>query len=340
MIQSALFGTLAVFQADPVDSFSQDDVIEQIIQLEHHTSFKTLCRDVWALFFRVLPPYPKYMPGLYAIGNPGMDTPVLVTGNYDVTVRRVIKQIDGVIDVWLLVVDSAGINVWCGAGGGFLTAERILGGLTMSGVDDWHTSKLLVLPQLCANGVDGNTIREQSDWNIRWGPVRASDIAPFLQGGLRKTDAMRTISFPLIDRLEMVSATLGLYALMILIPILIFWPHLFWPTFITLFGLSYFYALTLPLLPGRDGLAKSLSLVLIALLGLLTYSWLTGFPEPLYLFRRSLGVTALSVFVAAEMQGMSPLMRGEQANWGWEAVIAVVLGATYWLVPNLVGWSN
>jgi hypothetical protein len=32
-------------------------------------------------------------------------------------------------------------------------------------------------------------------------------------------------------------------------------------------------------------------------------------------------------------------MRGEQANWGWEAVIAGFLGALYWLVPRLLGWS-
>ena len=50
------------------------------------------------------------------------------------------------------------------------------------------------------------------------------------------------------------------------------------------------------------------------------------------------GLTGLSVFTAAELQGMSPLMRGEQANWGWEAVIGVALGAIYWLAPRALGW--
>jgi hypothetical protein len=35
---------------------------------------------------------------------------------------------------------------------------------------------------------------------------------------------------------------------------------------------------------------------------------------------------------------MSPLMRGEQANWSWEAIIGVTLGLIYWLVPQLIGW--
>jgi hypothetical protein len=103
--------------------------------------------------------------------------------------------------------------------------------------------------------------------------------------------------------------------------------------------LSYFYALTLPLIPGRDGLAKSVPLALIALAGMLAYSLITGTLDPFQLFRRGVGMLALSVFVAAELQGMSPLMRGEQANWGWEAVIAIALGGIYWLLPRLLGWS-
>ena len=104
-------------------------------------------------------------------------------------------------------------------------------------------------------------------------------------------------------------------------------------------GLSYFYALALPKIPGRDGLAKSLPLSLIALAGMLVYSVAVGNYDPQQLFGRAVGMIALSVFVAAEMQGMSPLMRGEQANWGWEAVIALVLVGVYWLMPRLLGWS-
>jgi hypothetical protein len=50
------------------------------------------------------------------------------------------------------------------------------------------------------------------------------------------------------------------------------------------------------------------------------------------------GITALSFFASAEMQGMSPLMRGEQANWGWMAAGGAALGLIYWLVPLALGW--
>lgn len=331
--------SLALLHALPIPGFSQAHVKERLPRLEHHPTLATRLRDLWALFFRVLPPYPRIEPGLYAIGEPGEHDPVLMTGNYDLTVRRVVRALDGKVSAWLLVVDSSGVNVWCGAGAGFLNAERVVGALQMSGVEAWHATKHLVLPQLCANGVDGNAVRERTGWRVSWGPVRAADIPAYLSNGFQKDERMRSVTFPVRDRLEMVSATLGLYALMILVPVLIFWRQLFWPVLIALLGLSYFYALALPRIPGRDGLAKSLPLSLIALAGMFVFSWFTGNQEPQQLFQRGVGMVALSVFVAAELQGMSPLMRGEQANWGWEALIAIVLGVAYWMVPRLLGWS-
>jgi hypothetical protein len=56
------------------------------------------------------------------------------------------------------------------------------------------------------------------------------------------------------------------------------------------------------------------------------------------MFNWAIGLTALSVFTGGELQGMSPLMRGEQANWGWEALVGGVLILTYWLAPLALGW--
>ena len=79
-------------------------------------------------------------------------------------------------------------------------------------------------------------------------------------------------------------------------------------------------------------------LALTALAGFAVYVVLRGgFPVP-RIFNWVVGLTGLSVFVGGEMQGMSPRMRGEQANWGWEAVVGVCLGLIYWLVPMALGW--
>lgn len=307
-------------------------------RLRYQVTLRTLLLDLWALFFRIIPPYPKVRPGLYAIGTPGPDDPVLVTGNFDLTVRRVVRELDGKVDVWLLVADSAGINVWCGAGGGYFTAEKIIAAVKSSHLEDVVRHRALILPELCANGVDGWKVREELGWGVHWGPAGAEDIPAYLEAGRKKTDAMRWMRFPLKDRLEMVTVTLGFYGLLILLPVLIFWRHMFWPVAISMIGLSYFFAVTHLWLPGRDGLVKSVPLALIALAGLLVYSAIWD-PVPLpHLFNRALGMIGLSVFTGAELQGMSPLMRGEQSNWGWEAVIGTVLAVTYWLVPLALGW--
>ena len=339
MLSSALAGSMRLYVATPVDLDEHDQKPEMFRgRLTAERTLRTVLLDLWASLFRILPPYPKVKPGVYAVGEPGPDSPLLVTGNYDLTVRRLVRAIDGEVEAWILVVDSGGINVWCAAGGGFLTADRIIGALHISGLSEYLQHHALILPQLCANGVEGWRIREQTGWGVHWGPVRAEDIPDYLARGRKKTDDMRWVQFPLRDRLEMTAVTLGFYALLILIPIAIFWPSIFWPTLIAMVALAAFYAVALPWLPGRDGLAKTLPLALIAVAGMLAYSALWDPASASVLFAGAIGLTALSLFIAAELQGMSPLMRGEQANWGWEAVIGGLLGLAYWLIPSAMGW--
>lgn len=339
LLSTEMAGSLRLYLATPVEQDESDRKPEMFRgRLNGARTLRTVLIDLWASLFRILPPYPQVKPGVYAVGEPGRDSPLLVTGNFELTVRRLVRAIEGELDAWILVVDSGGINVWCAAGGGFLTADKIIGALHISGLSEVLHHHALILPQLCANGVEGWRIREQTGWGVHWGPARAVDIPEYLARGRKKSDAMRWVTFPLRDRLEMTAVTLGFYALLILIPIAIFWRSIFWPTLIAMAALSAFYAVTLPWLPGRDGLAKSLPLALIALAGMLVYSTIWDPAAVEVLFARALGVTALSVFIAAELQGMSPLMRGEQANWGWEAAIGGLLGLIYWLVPNLMGW--
>jgi ubiquinone/menaquinone biosynthesis C-methylase UbiE len=338
---SFLGGSLVLFSAVPGDRALPEKAAAppEPARLRRRVTLRTILIDLWALFFRIIPPYPKVRPGLYAVGRPGPDSPVLVTGNFDLTVRRLAGAIDGRADAWVLVADSAGINVWCAAGGGYFTADKVIAAVKTSGVEKTVNHRALILPQLCANGVDGWRIRRETGWGVHWGPVRAADIPAYLAAGRVKTDAMRRVRFPLKDRLEMVSVTIGFYGLLILVPVFFLWRSSFLPIAAGLLGLSYFYAVVHPWLPGRDGLQKSIPLILISLAGLLAYRALSGgMPTP-QLFHWTVGVTGLSFFTAAELQGMSPLMRGEQANWIWEGVIGLALFAAYHLIPLAAGWS-
>jgi ubiquinone/menaquinone biosynthesis C-methylase UbiE len=308
----------------------------EVPRLRHQTTLRSVLVDLWAVLFRIIPPYPKVEPGLYRVGEPDRKSPVLVTGNFDLTVRRVVRALDGKVDCWLLVADSSGINVWCAAGGGYFTADKVIAAVRASGVQEVVDHHALILPQLCANGVDGQRIRKELHWGVHWGPARAEDIPAYLASSRQKTDAMRWVTFPLKSRLEMVLVTLGFYGLLILVPVALFWRNMFWPVSFSMIGLSFFYAVTMPWLPGRDGLAKSVPLAVIALAGLFVYSSFSGHLPSRRLFNWTVGLVGLSVFTGAELQGMSPLMRGEQSNWTWEAVIGAVLAAVYWLVPHVM----
>jgi ferredoxin len=58
-------------------------------------------------------PYPT-PSRLIRIGNPIEDSPVLVTCNFALTVEKLKRVLKG-RDLYLLVANTKGINVWCGA---------------------------------------------------------------------------------------------------------------------------------------------------------------------------------------------------------------------------------
>ncbi|NQT19916.1 MAG: acetyl-CoA synthase subunit gamma, partial [Planctomycetes bacterium] len=56
-------------------------------------------------------------PGLYAVGSPAPESPVLVSANYKLSFDHLRRGLRG-LDAWIMVLDTAGINVWCAAGKG------------------------------------------------------------------------------------------------------------------------------------------------------------------------------------------------------------------------------
>jgi NAD-dependent dihydropyrimidine dehydrogenase PreA subunit len=140
--------------------------------------------------------------GLRAVGRPGPDSPVVLTGNYTLTVRRLVEALAG-RDAWLLVADSRGINVWCAAGGGHLTHHDVIAVLRSSGVGERVRHRRLILPQLAATGIERRLVREATGWEPRWGPARLEDLPEFFDRHERPRKAQRAMRFPLWERLEM-----------------------------------------------------------------------------------------------------------------------------------------
>ncbi|MBN1992971.1 MAG: methyltransferase domain-containing protein [Anaerolineae bacterium] len=339
VVESRLGGSLQLISARPITMPAEIQTLWPAYpQLSHRVTPNTLLLDGWSLLNRFIPPYPKIATGLYRIGRPDRKSPVLVTGNYELTVRRLVGALDGRVDCWLVLANSRGINVWCAAGGGYFTAEEVIAALKTSGVIAAVDHHALILPQLCANGIDGRQIRQETGWGVHWGPVRAQDIPAYLRAGRKKSETMRHVQFPLKDRLEMTTVMLALYGLVFAVLCLIFWRP-YTPVLLGIMaGLSYFYGIFLPWLPGRDGLGKGITLAGLTLLGLWVWSLGWGHLSPAPLFNWSLGLGFLAFFIGGEYQGMSPLMRGEQANWSIEGLVGLATLAAYG-AGQMPGWS-
>ena len=159
--------------------------------------------NVVETLLRVLPF--RCRTGLVAVGDPGRDAPVLLTCNFRLTVERVKRTLRGT-DAWLLVANSRGVNVWCAATGGLLTNHDVIAAVKTSGIEERVDHRRLILPQLAATGIEAKAIQQRTGWHVVWGPVRAADIPVFLAGGRDATQAMRTVTFPWRDRVEMAIA--------------------------------------------------------------------------------------------------------------------------------------
>jgi NAD-dependent dihydropyrimidine dehydrogenase PreA subunit len=181
---------------------------------------RLLAIEIVQTLFRVLPfPCPT---GLLRIGNPGRDSPILLTCNFRLTVERVRRALRGV-DAYLLVANSRGVNVWCAATGGLLTDHDVVSVLRTSGIEAAVDHRWLILPQLAATGIEARAVQERTGWRVVWGPVEAEDVPAFLARGLEATPAMRSVRFPWPQRLEMAVAWAAPISLVIGLVAACFW---------------------------------------------------------------------------------------------------------------------
>ena len=160
-------------------------------------------------------------PGLYALGRPGEQSPVLVTANYKMSFDK-LRQVLPDRDMWILVLDTKGINVWCAAGKGTFGTLELIARIESSGLTHIVSHRELILPQLSGPGVAAHQVKKLSGFKVIYGPIRAKDLATFLDASNRATPEMRFKTFTTWERLVLIPIELiqALKAGLIIIPIL------------------------------------------------------------------------------------------------------------------------
>lgn len=157
-------------------------------------------------------------PGLYAIGTPGPADAVAVTANYKMSYDLVRQALEG-RNIWLLVLETYGINVWCAAGKGTFGTGEVVRRVEASGLARVVEHRTLLLPLLGAAGVKAQEVRQRTGFSVRFTTIRIADFPAYLDNGQHATPAMGELTFTIGERLvlvpvELVSALKGSFPIL------------------------------------------------------------------------------------------------------------------------------
>ena len=262
-------------------------------------------------------------PTLLKIGNPRKHSPVLVTCNFNLTVKRVLKAVKNT-DCYLLIAPSNGINVWCGACGDDFHTNSVLSIIKTSGIDDLVSHRTLILPQLSAPGIDPIIIKKKSGWNAKFGPVYAKDIQSYMEKEFNKSETQRIVRFPILKRIEM--ATLYFF-LLLLFTSAVYWIVaaflpilnllLYLDTVLIIVGLIYGPMLILPSITWKTGKIKIWIYEVIILLLIILFNLIIRF-DLLYLIWNIVASLLITIIMAEDFHGLTPIFKSELGAKTWE----------------------
>jgi len=119
--------------------------------------------------------------GIYEIGNPDENSPVMVTTNFALTYFIVSGEIEGSrMPSWLLIKDSEGLSVLTAWAAGKFAGDDVGLFVKKSGIMDKVKHQELIIPGYAA-AIAGDVEEELPGWTITVGPREAAHIAGFLK---------------------------------------------------------------------------------------------------------------------------------------------------------------
>lgn len=119
--------------------------------------------------------------GIYEIGSPNENSPVLITSNFSLTYFIVSGEIENSkVPAYLLVKDTEGLSVMTAWAAGKFVADAIAPFVKKSGIVDKVKHRKLIIPGYAASE-SGGLEEELPDWKIEVGPREAAHIPAFLK---------------------------------------------------------------------------------------------------------------------------------------------------------------
>jgi acetyl-CoA decarbonylase/synthase complex subunit gamma len=119
--------------------------------------------------------------GIFEIGNPDENSPVLVTTNFALTYFIVSGEVESSrVPSWLLIKDSEGLSVMTAWAAGKFSGDDVGMFIKKSGIMDKVKHQDLIIPGYAA-AIAGDVEEELPGWNIIVGPREAAHLPGFLK---------------------------------------------------------------------------------------------------------------------------------------------------------------
>lgn len=119
--------------------------------------------------------------GIYPIGEPKEDSPVLITTNFSLTYFIVSGEIESSkVPAWLCVMDVEGLSVLTAWAAGKFVPEKIAQFINKSDIASKVKHRRLAIPGYVAQ-ISGELQEELGGWKVIVGPREAGDLPPFLK---------------------------------------------------------------------------------------------------------------------------------------------------------------
>jgi acetyl-CoA decarbonylase/synthase complex subunit gamma len=119
--------------------------------------------------------------GIFEIGNPDENSPVLITTNFALTYFIVSGEIEASkVPAWLLIKDSEGLSVLTAWAAGKFGGDDVGLFVKKSGIMDKVKHKELIIPGYAA-AIAGDIEEELPGWTITVGPREAAHLPAFLK---------------------------------------------------------------------------------------------------------------------------------------------------------------
>lgn len=228
----------------------------------------SIIKSIWDYIGRWFPN--PVEPGLRAIGNPDRNSPVILTSNFHLTVRRVEKSLENE-NVFLLVAPSNGINVWCASEGGELNTHSVITAIKTSRLNGRVDHNRVILPQFSASGINLELLKKETGRKGLFGPAYSKNIPDYLISH-KTVFKNNKADFSLPFRMEMLLSMNFIIWFAIAIVTLFIVPNMVLPVSIYFWLTGFILYAGYPIIPGGSGWLKAGIFSIIEIIAIALYT--------------------------------------------------------------------